>query len=370
MKLSRIILVLLFVTLTGCDGFFKQLGETEYGVKFRKLPPMFGGGVSEDILRPGQLVFLWPWDSVYILDSKKRNIEWGAKGRGNDTTRSDYVETRALDGNEVSLAVEMQYRISTSESQLQSLIQNVGASNEDIEAIVVAAARADIRTAMNRLKTSEFLDNTAKYKGQEEIHTLLQKRLKPFGIVVESVNLKEHRFERTLPDGAVDRSYQDRINQVQTLEEQTVRENLRKNTVVADKKREENNTRAQVNRMVEDARGYKKQAVLRADAYFKAKQNDAKAIEIAGKAEVEGLKVKIKALAGDGGVDILKLELVKQLLKANPRFVLLDRSKGSQSIGVDRIDVNDLLGQIGVIEGLEKKQKKVEEVVKSDEKEE
>ncbi|MCB0336423.1 MAG: hypothetical protein KDD62_08955, partial [Bdellovibrionales bacterium] len=309
-------------------------------------------------------VIVFPWEKLYLFDGKKKIIEWGEpeeiseeervelKKQGKPLPMPDYVATRALDGNEVSLAVRLEYRISQDPEKLVKLVQYVGTSDSDIEELVVAAARADIRTVMNTLKTSEFFDNNKKFSRQAKIKQALADRLTRFGIVIESVNLEEHRFERVGSDGSIDRSYQERINQVQTIEEDRKREESRIDTVRAKKAQEYNDTLRVMNRQVEQAKGYLRQARLRGDAYFKVKDNESKAILEQGRAEAQGLTEKIAALDGPGGKALVKLELVKQLLKNDPKFVLMEEGASSDRIGVNKVDTNDLMEQIGVFEGL------------------
>ena len=358
MKIRIILTFLLTLFLCGCDLGIKQLGPTEFGVRFRKLPVLFGGGLATGVEQPGETFVVWPWDDIYVLDTRIRNIEWGRKGSGSDKHRADYVETRAFDGNEVSLAVRIQYSLSRDPKKLIYLIQNIGTTNEEIENLVISSARADIRTHMNKLKTSEFFNNEAKYRGESEVKAAMIARLQKHGITIQSVNLKEHRFERVLNDGEVDRSYQERINQVQTLEQETEREKLRRATVVAEKSRAYNNVQAEVNRLIEEAEGYKKQAQFRGNGYYDARSNEAKGITAEGEAFVKGLREKINALTGPGGKAILKLEIAKSLLASNPRFIVTGSksnkvgSAGGNSIDVKKIDTNQLLDQIGVFEAL------------------
>ncbi len=354
-RIYKIILLLLSMSfLTACDVGIRQTNQTEYAVRFRMLPPIFGGGLADGVVSPGQTFVVWPWDSVYYLDTKIKNLEWGEFGQGTDKQRSDYVETRALDGNEVSLAVQIQYYVERDPEKILFLIQNVGTTNEEIEELVRSAARADIRTYMNKLRTAEFFINEAKYKGEADVRAAMLERLSKNGIHVQSVNLKEHRFERVLSDGTIDRSYQERINQVQTLEQQTEREGLRKDTVIADKQREFNNAQAEVNRQVAEAEGFKTQATFKGDAYFESKQNEAQGVLATGQAKAKGLQEQINALGGPGGNAILKLELVRSILQANPTFMLLGQgSKGDNSLEVRKTDTNQLIQQMGVLDALQ-----------------
>ena len=64
---------------------------TEYGVRFRKLPPQFGGGVADKVVAPGEVAFVFPWDSIYRFDTSLRRLSWGAHGKGSDPRSQDYV---------------------------------------------------------------------------------------------------------------------------------------------------------------------------------------------------------------------------------------------------------------------------------------
>lgn len=348
--------VLLFVLLgtSACQ----QMGTSEYGVIFRKLPPELGGGVSKNIVEPGQTVFLMPWESIYRFETRVRNLEWGRKPNG-EMAIDDFVHTRAKDGNEVALAVKIQYRVNSDPAKLVRLVREVATSDEEVEEIVSVIARSDIRTYMSELNTAEFFRNESKYEGEQRVREGMEKRLGFWGIDIENVNLKEHRFERVLADSSVDRSYQEKINEVQAIDERTKREGLRKETILAEKAREYNEAKGESDRTVAEANGFKQQGQYRGDAYFEAKKNEALAIRASGEAEVKGIVEQISALSGPGGEAILKLEIVRNLLKGDPKFVILNSEQGSSGdVSVRRVDTNELLRQIGAFEALKDEPKK------------
>ncbi len=349
---ARIVLLLVIAFFAGCQSGVHQMGATEFGIRFRRLPLLLGGGLSHNIVQRGETVVVWPWDTIYIFDSRIKDLDWGSLHEGGDEGREEYVQTRALDGNEVALAVKVQYSITPDPETLRRMIRQVATSEEAIAKIVASVARADIRTHMNKLRTSQFFVNEEKYRGEQEVKDSMSERLKDYGIIIHSVNLKEHRFERELADGKTDARYQEKINEVQTVDEQTKREKLRKETVRADKEREYNDAQADVNRVVAEADGFKQQSKLQGDAYFESKKNEAEAILAKGKAEVTGIIEQINALSGPGGRAILKLELAKRLSSNNSKFVLLDSGTGQGSLDVRRLDTNELLGQLGLMEGL------------------
>lgn len=350
-SLKNSLLVASLVFLAGCDAGFKQMGTTEFGVIFRNLPRIFGGGIGSEVVNPGEVKLVFPWDSVYRFDTSLQYISWGHSSQKGEGHVGDYVYTRALDGNEVGLAVTVQYRISDKAEDLKKLVHLVATQNDGIRVLVETVARAEIRTAMNELRTSAFFDRNARYTAIDKAKDIMNSQLNIEGIVVEKVLLEEHRFERVLKDGSVDRSYQDKIDETQKIGQDTERELLRIDTIKAQKGQEFNEVQAKVNRQVAEAEGYAKQAKLKGDSYMQEKSNIAKGILATGKGEVDGLKQKIAALAGDGGRAILKLEVARNLAKENPSFVTLG-SNGGGAIDVRKMDTNDLLRQIGVSEGL------------------
>ncbi len=371
MKLKLFILSLFLLILSACQTPVKYLDVTEYGVRFRKLPPLLGGGVSSGVGRPGEMMVIWPWDEVYVFDTAVQDISWGVVGahstqssqsgafggvsqaaRSQQTGDFGYVNTRALDGNEVALAITVRFKISNDPEKLVYLVQNVAESNEEVRDLVVAAARADIRTYMNELRTSDFLNVDERYKAINKVTASLQKRLGDYGIDVQAVNLNDFRFERVLADGSVDTSYQDRLKEIQKLGEDAQREMQRIETVEAKKQQELNDAQAIYNRQVAEAKGYLEQAKLRGDAYFSSRENEAKGIRTRGEAQVKGLIEQINALNGPGGEAILKLDLAKSLMRTDPKFIIMDSGAGAQGLDVKRVDTNQLLNQLGLMEAL------------------
>jgi len=336
----------------GCERAVQQMGPTEYGLRFRKLPPVMGGGLSSTAIRPGEMAIVWPWDSLYTFDTSVQDISWGGTRRTEDEVVLDYLYTRALDGNEVALAVTVRYQITDIEDELVELATLVATSNEEVKAIVMNAAKADIRTYMNGLRTASFLADIPRYRAVDKVRDALGERLGVFGIKVIDVNLNDFKFERLLEDGTVDRSYQEALEEIQRIREDTEREKSRIETVRARKEQAYNVAQAGINRVIAEAYGYKDQAEFRGDAFYQTKANEAKGILALGQAEVEGMKVQIEALSGSGGEALLKLEIAERILESAANYILISDSDSPGDLEVRRTDTNELLQQIGILEGL------------------
>lgn len=349
----RLLKVLIALSLALLTTACQQMDPTEYGVVFRRLPTFIGGGVAKKVINPGETVILMPWDTVYRFDTKPKDVSWGSHAKGRlDSEQSDFVYSRARDGNEVALAFTVRYQISQDPTKLVQLVESTASSEAGIRRIVVSVGQSAIRQYMNELHTSAFLDTTTRYKAVDRVRAAMRELLEPSGIEIVQVNLDDYRFERKLKDGTIDASYQQRLTEIQQLTEDTERERSRMETMKAQKDLEQKAAEAKKNQLIAEADGYRNQAKLRGDAYFEARQNEAKALLAQGKAEAQGLTEQINALSGSGGEALLKLEIAKQLLKSDPKFVVMGRGKAGSGVDVNKLDTNELLQQLGLMEGM------------------
>jgi hypothetical protein len=201
---------------------------------------------------------------------------------------------------------------------------------------------------MNKLKTSEFRDDKKRNDIVDETVQAAKARLEPLGIEVEDINLKQYRFVRPLADDKEDTRYQDRLREIQEKEQDIEGERSRVETVRAKKQKEFSEAQSLYNSRVAEANGFKEQSVVQGDSYYSARSNEAKAILAEGNAEVAGLTKQIAALSGKGGQAMLRLEVAKQLAKANPRFVTMNQGQGGAALDLSKTDINQLIGQLGV----------------------
>ena len=337
------LLCLAAAAMSGCQ----KLEAGEYGVLFSALPPWIGGGVQNAVAQPGEMKIVLPWEKLYRVDTTVHSVGWGGVGQGSNRTREDYVETRALDGNEVGLAITIQYRID--KDKILHLIQKVGTDQEAVERLVSAVARADIRTHMNTLRTRDFFSPEKRQVAIEAVKEALQRRLGPEGISIRDVIYNDHRFERRIAGGAPDPKYQELIDRTQATNEETKQEEKKIATVTEEKRQEFNETQARVNRVLEAADGFKQQATLRGDGFLNSRKNEAAQVTAVGMAEVEGLKKQVEAMSGPGGRAILRLAIVKELLTNNSKFVVLNSTgRDGNALDLNKLDANDLVKQAGI----------------------
>lgn len=340
--------LLVSLSLSGCDTGIREMGPNEVGVVFRRLPTLLGGGLSNEVIGRGEKRIVFPWDEIYRFTTAPRYVTWGKSAPNSEAA----IYSRARDGNEVALNVTIAYQLSSDPSIITRLAQEVTVTDQGIEDLVIASARSDVRTYMNRLETLEFRQTKLRDDAIDAVKASMNKRLNKFGIQVITVNLDDFQFKRLSLDGKEDSTYQKMIDQIQAKIEDTKGKIAEKDTVKASKEIELRGIEAKRVSLTKEGEGYKKAMVFRGDAYFETKSNEAKGILALGKAEVEGLSEQISALSGPGGQAILKLEITKQMLKNDPRFVLMAESKEGSAMQVKRTDTNELIQQMGLMDAL------------------
>ncbi|MFN8389246.1 MAG: SPFH domain-containing protein [Bdellovibrionota bacterium] len=345
--------ILIFVTCVAFAGCkldpFETLGPSEHGVVFSALPTFLGGGVEKKVYSPKQKVMLWPWQRLYRMDTGLQTVTWGGQGEGDDTLHEDFVQTRAIDGNEVALTMTVTYRIRP--EQLGYVIQKVGIDNDTVKRLVTFVARSDIRLHMNYLKTEDFRSVEERQKRVEQVKSFMNERLQPEGIDVIDVIFVNGLFYRQKSDGTMDTSYQDQMNEEEQTNQKTIQERNRIKTVEEEMKQKFAEAEGSFFRVKEQADGQLRQAENRGNAKYEALLKDAERVHAVGMNEIEGMRKEIEALSGPGGRAILRKEVAKALAESNARFVVMNGT-GSGAVDVNRMDANELIRQAGIFSAL------------------
>ena len=341
--------------LTGCDSGFKTLGSSEHGVVFSGLPVFAGGGVNKTIYGPQQKVFLFPWETLYSYNTGLQSISWGGKEEGDAKLHEDYVQTRAIDGNEVSLNMTVSYRIVP--EKVGYVLQYVASNDAEVTRLVTAVARSDIRTWMNYLRTDDFSNLEERQKRVDQVKRALNERLLPEGISIEGVYYEKNLFYRERSDKTIDTSYQDQINETERTKQRVEQERFRLKTVEEEMKRKYADSEGEFYRAKEKADGELRQATERGNAKFSSLKKDAERISAVGNNEITALSKELDAYRGRGGVMLLRKEIGKALIEQDPKVVVVSQGKGGGGAGVDvtKTDTNELLQQLGILTGMESK---------------
>ncbi|MCB2146851.1 MAG: prohibitin family protein [Deltaproteobacteria bacterium] len=330
------ILVALTLTLAVLAGCMPHTtGETQVGVRTRKLGLFGPKGVEEQVYAPGATYFFLPFINDWnVFDTKLQNLEMTySKIRGDRRSQDDLV-FKTIDGNDISLDVIIAYRIDASKAPY--ILQYVARDDVTLrDTIVRTVARSKPRDIFGELKTEAFYVAEARETQSNKAKDALQQILGPMGIVVEKVLTNDYRFN---PE------YTKAIEDKKVADQQVEKNKSAQHAATEEYKRKLEEAKGEVNKMVADADGQYLKDKIEADVYQEQQQLLAKAIQAEGIADAKGIQEMNNALAGSGGEAIVKLKIAEAL--QGKRIILLPVSEGGMNLKTT--DINRLIETLGV----------------------
>ncbi len=328
-----IILLMALITVSGCVPH--TTGETEVGVRTRKLGFFGEKGVESRVYTPGATYFFLPWvNDWHVFDTKLQNLEMTfSKLRGDRRTQDDLL-FKTTDGNDISLDVIIVYRIDANKASY--ILQYVAPDDTTLrDKIVRTVARSKPRDIFGELKTEAFYVAEARETQSQKAQKALQEILGPMGVVVEKVLTNDYRFNT---------EYTKAIEDKKVADQQVEKNRSAQHAALEEYKRKLEEARGDVNKMVADADGQYLKAKIEADVYQEQQQLLAQAIQAEGIAEAKGIQEMNNALAGAGGEAIVKLRIAEAM--QGKRIILLPVSEGGMNLKTT--DINRLIETLGV----------------------
>jgi regulator of protease activity HflC (stomatin/prohibitin superfamily) len=331
-----LILIASIVTLAVMAGCMPHTtGETQVGVRTRKLELFGPKGVAEQVYAPGATYFFMPFINDWnVFDTKLQNLEMTySKARGDRRSQDDLV-FKTTDGNDISLDVIIAYRIDPSKAPY--ILQYVARDDVTLrDTIVRTVARSKPRDIFGELKTEAFYVAESREAQSNKAKDALQQILGPMGIVVEKVLTNDYRFNPEYTKAIEDKKVADQQVEKNKSAQHAAREEY---------KRKLEEAKGEVNKMVADADGQYLKDKIEADVYQEQQQLLAKAIQAEGIADAKGIQEMNNALAGSGGEAIVKLRIAEAL--QGKRIMLLPVSEGGMNLKTT--DINRLIETLGV----------------------
>jgi regulator of protease activity HflC (stomatin/prohibitin superfamily) len=331
-----LILIAAMVTLSVMAGCMPHTtGETQVGVRTRKLGLFGPKGVEEQVYAPGATYFFMPFINDWnVFDTKLQNLEMTySKARGDRRSQDDLV-FKTTDGNDISLDVIIAYRIDPSKAPY--ILQYVARDDVTLrDTIVRTVARSKPRDIFGELKTEAFYVAESREAQSNKAKDALQQILGPMGIVVEKVLTNDYRFNPEYTKAIEDKKVADQQVEKNKSAQHAAREEY---------KRKLEEAKGEVNKMVADADGQYLKDKIEADVYQEQQQLLAKAIRAEGIADAKGIQEMNNALAGSGGEAIVKLRIAEAL--QGKRIMLLPVSEGGMNLKTT--DINRLIETLGV----------------------
>lgn len=303
-------------------------GPTEEGVVFNKLTR------SLEIKPAGATYFFLPIVNDWNLyDVSQRSLVMNAEVSSGDRRERDDLRFKTRDGNDIDTDVTVRWRIDP--SRLGAIWKNVAPSTDEVEhRLVRPLARTYVRDVLNRLDSEEFYNPSLRFAAARDATRLLDQRLQPYGVLVESVLLGDFSFKH---------EYQRLINLRKEAEKQA--EKLEAE-IHATQEANQANLQAKVAQLSQEliaAQGGFEQAKREADAYVVKRQQEAQATLAERTASAEGIRRERAALNGSAGDAYVNLQLIEALQKKEIRQI--PKLPNGNVI----IDGNRLLQQLGVL---------------------
>jgi len=296
-RVTALVLALSSSLLSGCHS----LSSTEVGVRTNLLG-VFERRGEQQVYAPGGVYLVLPvvnaWASLPIA---QQNLLMNADPEEGDRPVPDDITFKTRDGNNVFIDVNVMWRVDAQKAGF--LVQHIGSSIAEIkERVVRPIARSVIRDVFNEITSEEYYQVTVKNRVAAQARDALAAALAPFGVVVDMLQVQQHRF---------DQEYQAAINAQKQAEAdvQTLLEK-QKNAVVQ-KQSELEARRSEWNNRLEVARGEAGRLRNDADGYYQTQTNLAKAILAQAQAQADGVRKEAEALATLGGDAYVKIQVAK-----------------------------------------------------------
>jgi regulator of protease activity HflC (stomatin/prohibitin superfamily) len=312
---------LLLLALAGCG----VTSSTEVGVRTNLVRVIEKRG-DQQIYEPGGVYFVLPFVNAWtVLPISQQNLLMNASPQEGDRPVPDDVTFKTRDGNNVYIDVNVMWRVDPRRAGY--LVARVGQSIDEVkERLVRPVSRSIIRDVFNEITSEEYYQVTVKNRVAQVAKEQLAKELSPHGILVDMLQVQQHRFDQEY-QGAINAQKQAEAD-VQTLIEQ-------QRNVVVKKQSELEARRSEWNKSLEDARGEAGRVRNEADGYYQTQTNRAKAVLAAARAEADGVRKEAEALGKLGGDAYVKMQ-VSQLF-AEKRFMLVP------STNVSTMNVNKMV---------------------------
>jgi regulator of protease activity HflC (stomatin/prohibitin superfamily) len=314
---------------------FYTTGDTEVGVRTRKLAFFAKKGVEDRVYAPGSTYFFLPYINDWnTFDTKLQNLEMTIQADKGDRKSRDDLLFKTIDGNDISLDVIIEYQIDPAKAPF--ILQYVAPNNEEIrQKIVRTVARSKTRDIFGELKTEEFYVADRRELQAESAKAALQKILEPMGIIVKNVLTKDYRFNK---------EYQKAIEDRKIADQQAEKNKSAQRAAAEEYLRKLEDARGEVNKIVAIIDGEYQQAKIEADAYYEKQKLLAQAIEAEGIAEARGIEEMNKAMALTGGEALVKLKIAEAL--QGKKILLLPLAEGGMNLKTT--DMNQLIDTFGI----------------------
>lgn len=299
------IVVLLFSIRVG------RVAGTEVGILLNKMD-----GSMELISQSGVRIYNGITHEFHTLDKTLQTLPM---------TGQDALKVKTIDGSDVYVDLKVQYKIDADKAV--EVINTSGPDDAFKEKWIRDYIRSISRDHLGELTTEQFYDSSKRNAAITNAKNEAQQRLQGYGITIDSIVIPvKPRFyaqyealikRKKLADQAVleEESKARAAKQRQQTEkvEKTNEKNVAVETFQGQMQQKVIKAQAEGERVRKEADAYYDRVTIGAEAEFYRQQKEANAILAQKKAEAAGIEALKKALEGEGGRNMVKLEYARKL---------------------------------------------------------
>jgi regulator of protease activity HflC (stomatin/prohibitin superfamily) len=274
------------------------------------------------VLNTGVTIYNGITNSFYVMDKTLQTLDMTASTPG---TPNCELKIKTIDGSDVYVPLIVQFKIE--QDQVIDVINTSGPGDEYKHKWARDYVRSICRNHLGELSTEEFYDSGKRQGKIAKAKAVINSKLtKKFGISIDSIIPQKPRFykeyeemikKKKLADQAV-LEEQSKANAAKQRQHTEVVQTTNKKNVAVEQYEGKMSEKviaseAQGEKVRKAAEAYFDRITIGADARLYESQKKAEAILAAKMAEAEGIEAMKKALEGEGGVNMVKLEYAKKL---------------------------------------------------------
>jgi len=284
---------------------------TEVGVLLNKIT-----GKMEVIPQSGVRIYNGITHEFHVLEKTLQTL---------DMTGKNNLKIKTIDGSDVYVALKVQYKIAAEKAD--EVLATSGRGEQYKVKWAWHYVRSICRDHLGELTTEEFYDSSKRNAKIVHARQEAKQRLQRFGIQIDDIVVPQKpRFyakyeqlikKKKLADQAVLEEQSKALAAVQRKETAKVDETAKKNVAIEQFRGEMEKkiiqAKAEAERVQRASDAYFKKTTVGADAEFYMLEKQAEATLTRKKAEARGIEALKKALEGEGGRNMVKLEYAKKL---------------------------------------------------------
>ena len=303
----------------------KRISGEEVGIILNK----FNGDV-EVVNSEGTRIYNAIMNEFYVIDKTLQTMEMSTDKSRTDRKRRDDLKVKDLDGNNVYVELKVQYRIIPEKAK--EVLETSGYLDDDgVELYkkkwVREYVRSICRDFLGELKTEDFYESGKRTGKINLARQKINNKLIEFGIDVDSIVMfRKPNFHASYQDiidrkEKADQDVKTQIALARAATEKretliTKESNIKKVELERHGGKMEEallEAKAQADKIMKRADAYYDQVTIGAEAELYKNEKAATGILELKRSEAEGIEALKKALEGEGGVNMVKMEYAKKL---------------------------------------------------------